>query len=608
MFRSIRRLLFVACVVASSAPGSASAQLTSINLTPTRTATIAPCPAVTPVFLAPARVTVPAAGSGASCTNDTQCTTLGESCVINGTDVSSGVCSASGLLTREDIHSVAGNTVDVELSIPTCTNVTHVNGVPLGGYASSGGDAVPASVSWTFLPSAASTTIDGQTAIRPRIRVTVPNLGDGTPNGITVQATARTGGAIATQAITMASVAAVDAAVRSTAAERRIHNAFVTSVYEKYGDYEQLYTEQGIRSYGVNWKELGPRVVNGRHNGTDMRIQNGEVAFSVQSRADVPGCNPGIWIDGRLRLVPKDDGVQLEWLRGPTATADSSPFCAQRLFFLFEFLQDALVSYADIGGTFAKTITENLGVDENGFMQICPGCKVVDVKIGDGKLEIWTLPPVHRVRVKVRSNRGMDVTANAASHGLMIRAGFYAPILGSGTLESCVYPDGVPGSCDSIPVDTDGIFNWWGNDVPVPDSIAYTQTGQAVVLGGRANARARLKGVLRDTTKLPAAGLPADALIVRASSPTTSRRALATPGCALDAPSTPYRIAIGVNESPNALGPVRGSFEATVLLASTAGQSALLFEDAPSCRPDLTLSPIRGGTTAAVTTTTTLSR
>ena len=599
MFRATRRFLVLAIASALSLPSAAGAGVltTAINVTPAR-ATVAPCPAVTPVFLAPPRVTVPSAGSGAVCTNDTQCTTLGESCVFTGANATTGSCSASGLLTREDIHYVAGNLVDVELSIPTCTNVTHVNGVPLGGWT--GPDAQAAPASWSFLPNAAATTINGQTAVHPRIRVTIPAPGDGTPGGFNITLTARTGGATATQDVKIASVAAVDAAVRNTAAERRIRNAFVTAVYEKYGDYEQFYTEQGIRSYGVNWQELTSPNSSGRFGGTDMRIQNGQIAFSVQAKADVPGCNPDIWIDGTLRFVPKDDGVQLEWLRGPDATADSSPFCAGRLFTFYELLQDGIFAYADVGGTFAETITKNLGVDENGFMQICPGCNVVDVKIADGKLEIWTVPPVHRVRVKVRSARGMDVTANPASHGLMIPAGYVAPIIGGGTIEACVSPDGIPGSCDSLVVDTDGAFNWWGNDVPVPDSIAYTPTGQAVVLGGRANARARLKGVLRDTSRLPSASLPADSLIVRRSSatPTATRRHLATPGCALDASPTPYRIAIGVNEAQGAtVPPVRGAFEATVLLAATAGQSELLFDDAPSCRPDLTLSPIRSTTT-----------
>lgn len=602
MFRSIRRLLIAACACALSAPGSASAQFTAINLTSTKTATLAPCPAITPTFLAAPRVTVPSAGSGASCTNDTQCTTLGESCVFASSSVTSGTCSASGLLTREDIHYVAGNLVDVELAIPTCTDVTHVNGVPLGGWT--GPDAQAAPASWTFLPSAAATTINGQTALHPRIRVTIPNLGDGTPVGFSIQLTARTGGAIATQDVQIASVAAVDAAVRNTAAERRIRNAFVTSVYERYGDYEQFYTEQGTRVYDVDWREL-VSLTNGNFDGTDIRIQNGRIVFSVQSKADVPGCDTTVRINGILRFVPARDGVQLVWDRDPYALVDAGGICAALTLGLYELVVDAIASRYDIAGTFAKTISENLGADENGFIPVCPGCRVVDVKIGNGKLEIWTLPPVHRVRVQVRSVRGMDVTANPASHGLMIPAGYVAPIAGGGTIEACVAPDGIPGRCDSLVVDTDGAFNWWGSDVPVPDSIAYTQTGQGVVLGGRANARDRLKGVLRDTSRLPSATLPADALIVRRSPATasaTTRRALATPGCTLPTSSTPYRIAIGVNESPTA-PPVRGSFEATVLLADTAAQSATLFQEAPSCRPELVLNPIRSTPTATATLT-----
>ena len=74
--------------------------------------------AVTPVVHS-ISVSAPAAGTGLSCTNDTQCTGAGEYCGFDiGATTSS--CKASGLLKRDNIHYVAGNLIDVDSK----TNVT----------------------------------------------------------------------------------------------------------------------------------------------------------------------------------------------------------------------------------------------------------------------------------------------------------------------------------------------------------------------------------------------------------------------------------------------------------------------------------------------------
>ena len=606
MFRSIRRQMVILAVgsMLAASSGAEAGLLTSLSsLAISRTGltlTANTCPAVTPVVYA-TNVSVPSAGSGASCTNDTQCNGLDEACVFPpGAGPSGGFCSASGLLTRGGISYVAGTLVDVDLTIPDCTTVSTVDGVPLGGYGGFDGQAAP--VSWTFLPNGAPTTVNGQPAIRQRIRVTIPNAGDGTSGSMSIQVAARTGGATTTTSFPLVQVAAVDAAMHSTVAERRIRNSYVASVYHQFGDYDQAWTDDGTRIYGVDWSELSIDAY-GFHHGTDMRIQEGQVAFSMQFMADKPGCDPDVYVDGTFRLVPDGDSVRLDWIHPPRAEADSSGVCGPLTLGIYEFIVDGFADEDAIAAPFAKTISAGFGADDDGRIKVCDFCRVSDVRIGGGKIEIWTVPPAESVRVKVQTVRGTDVTADPTL-GIQIPAGFIVPIAGGGSFGACVAPDGIPGSCDSLVADVDGAFNWWGSDVPVPDSIACNQYGVCAVLGGRANARARLKGVLRHTDELPAHGFTADSLIARRTASdvfTGTPRMQVKSGCVVPTSASDYRVAIGVNEKPWA-PPLRGRLDATLLLAQNADQSRTLFGGSTACPAEASTGGYRATTTGTLTT------
>jgi hypothetical protein len=198
----------------------------------------------------------------------------------------------------------------------------------------------------------------------------------------------------------------------------------------------------------------------------------------------------------------------------------------------------------------------------------------------------------------------MDPTTNP-SQGLLLPAGFYAPIVGGGSFDSCVAESGVPATCDKLVVDMDGAFNWWGTDAPVPDSIYCNQYGVCAVLGGRANARERLRGVQRHTDLLPAPTFPADTLIVRRSGGSVfspMNRARVDNGCVLPpVAAQPFNVVFGVNDRA-VPAPTKGGLMATVLLAQSADQSKLLFGSSALCQ----MAPSSGGTLG--TTTGTLSR
>lgn len=592
--RTLRTLVSsIALAAALSWPAAVRAQslLTSgITAATTGTLTTRLCGPVTPAVLSQS-MSVPPAGSRLSCTNDLQCTGVGEACTFPiGSTV--GSCSASGHLVREGLHYVAGNQVDVEVVVPACTNVTDflMGGRSLTG---SGIDAQATPGSFSRI-SSVSTTVNGQAALRQRFRVQFTSFGDGQSTQLQARVTAVAGGVFLDgPPITIVSVAAVNAAMRTTAAETGMRNGFVTSLYEKFGDYGQYFASDGTRAYGVNWSEQSSFVdAHGIHfRGSDMRIYEGHVAFSTQFRAEKPGCNPSVAVDGAFTLVPSSDGVDMRWIIAPRAEVNATGVCAVLSLGIWDLVTDGLADEQSIADQFSDSISAGFRADENGHIQVCENCRVVDVRIGGGAIEIWTLPPTDRIRVHVSAHDTVDRTTDPGS-GLLLPAGMLAPIVGGGRIDTCQAANGTsPTTCaPRFGVDGDGLFNWWGSDVPVPSPIACNEYGVCAVLGGRSQAWARLLGVTRDVTKLPDARYPVGSLIARRASPSglvTMPKARVTDGCRMPESATQaYRVALDVNDVATPVTgapPSRGRYQATVLLAATADQSRVMFESRPLC-------------------------
>src|SRR5262245_61058573 len=160
MTRSHRCLLVLATVAAllTAPSGAFAGWLSGVVGTTTGVLTTSTCGAVTPVVYS-TTVSVPAAGSGNSCTRDPQCTGTGEYCAFSPGSTT-GTCQASGYLSRGDIHYVAGGVVDVDVTIPQCTGVSDVliGGTSLTG---SGIDAQATPGDYAVV-SSTSTTVNGQ--------------------------------------------------------------------------------------------------------------------------------------------------------------------------------------------------------------------------------------------------------------------------------------------------------------------------------------------------------------------------------------------------------------------------------------------------------------
>ena len=591
MTRSLRCIVAFASLAALAlAPRAGDALVSRAGIVggPGTVKTMNLCGPVTPVVYA-LDVSAPPAGSGNSCTNDTQCTGAGEYCGFPpGATI--GTCQASGLLRRGDIRYVVGGLVDIDVTIPQCTSVADVtmNGASLSG---SGGFDSTTPASWWSLGSSA-TTVNSQPAIRQRVRVQFPNFGDGLSTSIGVIVSA-VGGMTTSASFTLARVAAVNAAMRSTVAETRIRNEFVTSLYHKFGDNDEVLDDQGHRSaYDVSWDQLSSYVSGGfvYYRGSDIRIQQGQIAFATQFMADATGCDPTVYVDGWFTLVPSGDGLDLKWIVGPRPDVETGTFCRLITLGIWQLVTEGLTDDASITGPFAASLSAGFGADSNGHIKVCDLCRVADVLIGNGAIDIYTIPPVDRVRLNVSTTRFTDATADP-SQGLILPAGFFAPIAAGGTYVSCQAANGTStASCGTtFAVDLEGLFNWWGSDVPVPNPWYTAPNGATTIIWTRKGAWDRLLGLTRDVTKLPEKTFPAGALLARRTTtspifPTT--RAMVSNGCVVppDA-NAPIRFTLGVNDAP-AVGsqpPTSGKLDATVLMAADAGQSATLFGHSQVC-------------------------
>jgi len=288
----------------------------------------------------------------------------------------------------------------------------------------------------------------------------------------------------------------------------------------------------------------------------------------------------------------------MKWTQPPRVRIHDSLACSVLFPVIYPIVKAIAVDVTGIQDSIAQNVKVNMesgaGADSEGLIDVCATCAVKDVKVGDGKIDIYTLPGFDSVRLNVSTTRYTDVTSDPAHTGLAIPEGFYTIIAGGGTYESCIAADGTPTAiCDKLTLDSSGDFNWWGTDVPVPSPWFLGSNGTYGYNGARANAWERLTplGLTRHVDQLPTSSFAAGSLLARRSdqsglAPTT--RLDVSNGCMVAPDGTagaPFALAFGVNDVPvvGTEAPTSGQLDATVLLAGDADTSKLLFGGVKPC-------------------------
>jgi hypothetical protein len=555
---------------------------------------------------------------GAACQSDLQCP-ADQFC---SPGAGGNRCHGSGLLQRDSIYYVAGRTLDLTLTVSACATISDVL---QGSVSLAGTDGIDGTGRRYDVLSTAQTTFNGQDATRIVVRIDLYNFGDGSSSKFevrvaaplpvataTVSSALRVGGttafgSTASTTFTVAGVAAVNAALRSTISETKMRTNFIVSMYEKFGDADAVYEthDDGSRertAHGLDWSELGAFVLYGQtyYTGTDLRIQDGQVVFSMKFHGDAPVCDTDVNVDGAFTLVPSGSGLQMQWLMGPRTRVSSGTICTLLSLGISAIITDIVVAAKGIEDTISKTVQlqmeSSAGVTADGFIPVCPTCRVQEVKIGGGRIDIYAMPGFDSVRVNVSTTRYTDTTKDPNGMGLIIPPATFAMVASGGTYKSCVAADGTSAAtCTGLQLDGDGAFNWWGTDVPVPNPWPEGPNGTIGYYGARHAAWNRLigLGLTRHVEQLPAPTFPAGALLARrgggaSNTPGPHLRVkggcMVAPDSADPATAVATRIALGVNDLPSVgtQAPTSGKLDATVLIPDVA-LSKLAFEHATPC-------------------------
>ncbi|HEY7375402.1 MAG TPA: hypothetical protein VIF57_24805, partial [Polyangia bacterium] len=458
------------------------------------------------------------------------------------------------------------------------------------------------------------------------VRINLLNFGDGTSAGYEVRVaaplpvatvsaalapgaagTAISFGSTASKKFTVAAVAAVNAAMHATIGETPMRTNFAASMYKQFGDADELWKKDDDGTlervaWDLDWSGISPVLIGNQihYTGTDMQIQEGQVAFSMKFHGPGLLCDTEIVVDGAFTLVPSGHNMKLQWLLAPKGRVNSSVACTLLTLGIDALITDIVVSAEGIEGQIGDAVRLQVeassGANSDGNIPVCPTCNVQAVHIGGGRIDLYATPGIDSVRVNVSTVGYTDRTKDPNGMGLIIPPATFTLVTSGGTYRSCVAADGTPATtCPGLMLDAGGTFNWWGSDVPVPTPWPTGANGQIGFIGARYDAWQRLipLGVTRHTEQLPSPALPVGVLLARrggGASNTPGARLRVTPGCMIPPDSldvttaVPTRIALGVNDLPS-VGtepPTSGKLDATVLIPD-AGQSQVLFQGAGRC-------------------------
>jgi len=562
------------------------------------------------------------AGDGNACASDLDC---GAGAFCSPGAGNALACHTSGLLVRGDIFYVAGPSLDLDLTVSACATVSDIlqGGVSLngsGGFDDTGKQ-------YTIL-SSSFTTHDGQDATHLLVRVNLLNFGQGTTSPFEVRVTAplpvaTTSVALAPSAaagtainlgstvskkFTVAAVAAVNGSMRASIGETSLRTSFLVSMYREFGDTDEVIQHHDDGSteevaHDLDWSALGTTTIANQthYTGTDLRIEEGQVVFSMKFKGEGFICDTDVDVDGAFTLVPALHGMKLQWLMGPNPRISAGTVCTLATVGLYAIAADIFISAEGIEDQIASQVRlqmeQSAGVDKNtGLIPVCPTCTVEAVHVGGGRIDVYATPGLDTVRVAASTTRYTDTTKDPNSQGLIIPPATFVLVTSGGTYHVCSAADGTSAaSCPGLDLDALGTFNWWGSDVPVPTPWPVNQYGAQGFIGARYEAWQRLipLGVTRHPLDLPSPTLPSGALLARRGGGATNTpgpHLRVQPGCmvapdATDATSAvATRIAFGVNDLPS-VGtepPTSGQLDVTVVLPEAA-LSQTLFSGATPC-------------------------
>jgi hypothetical protein len=420
-------------------------------------------------------------------------------------------------LQRESIVYLAGNAIDVRLTVPTCLAVADVTAEGAAPDDVSGtGGGIP----WRVVSDVAL-SIE-----RHRLTVRFPSyLTSGRSRRITINLAL--GPIAAAHTFTLVEVAEVRAPRRDySISEAEIFDALVANVYRN--------TVAANNNSETSWDvrpEFDTFVLDSASDG---------IRFRMEFEKSIPNfCDIEVTATGRMKLNPTATGVGVSWEAGPDASVSMPFWCEIPASVLGP---GYLIAKALAIDSVEDTIRQNIQTLVTGLLP-GGGCAPVPCTLVIREIE------TRDDDVVVRFNQALFPTGVAfevpyrSLHptstwvaGLGLNGGEEAFIMASGTVDVCCLWDRIGPA---------GLFNW-NTNAPVPDPWQFTGS-QWVHYKERANARAVLRGMKRDRTTLPLPDQNVGELIVRSSFNDEVLRA--NEPCAITTPAgDPVRILFSNND------------------------------------------------------------
>lgn len=446
-------------------------------------------------------------------------------------------------LVRDTIFYVAGDGVELALTIPACSGLTEVrwNGTALG---TSSGDIEPVSAYYTLL---GEDVLDGNLR-RVRLRLHFTNLGRGNTNTLQLTVRAVIGTAATTAQRTVVEVADAGSPVTYSMSEAELSNRFIESIYDRFGDDGRDEDEEtGIVLFDPSYV---PVVVDaeGIHVSLSMKVDL-YASFDDVSFPEV--CIPTISMSGTYVIDSGVSGVGATWVSGPSSSITLPFGCGT----LDPWVEMAIAAQAaERFDASIQTAVADLELP-CGTMLTCDFTTTTD--------EVVLTSPVLASNVVIAVPYNTTSAPTPWSTGLALNPGEPIFIAASGLSTVCKSAgSALPGTCGAAKLGQAGLFNWKSNP-PVDSPWVLIGTVYAYY-AERAQARAALVGLSRNTAPLPMPTRNAGSLVARlANGPSAAAisawRPLGEPCQMYARPLVQDRIAFGANDYRSSSGAEYGS-------------------------------------------------
>ena len=401
------------------------------------------------------------------------------------------------LISRQAIHYLAGQELEVSFRIPSCTTLSQVLLIsPLFGGSlelgtnSGGYDPVEDISGAPYYYELVSNIPGGSNDRIVIIRLDFPRFLDGRSINVQLVADSVSGDLRSSVEFTVSLVANLGNQAIMGISETGLRNGFIAGIYDDYGD-------DGRREPAQD--DADDRTLyNPAYRDLELRVADDGIHFAWNVDVVVDHlCDPTALIEGIFHLERDGQQITVHWDLGPDIKFKTFP-CIIPSDILILIRGLILIYFEDKAEGIVRNIVQNRINTLLANMQVDPAF-IANFQTRAGQIEIHLVLPFNMVTVEVPY--GTRRLEEALYFGLALNSGEEVGIIASGRPRVCFGGESPPVDCAREP-DAAGLFNWNAN-VPVPSPWQVTEFGTIAYFKERHKAWKELRGLRRKTANLP---------------------------------------------------------------------------------------------------------